>query len=280
MNICIAVLTRGYSNAIDYSTLIRRNTSIAKWLTDKSIPLLFFHEGNITEEHQRHIMDKTPDLKMQFIDIKRDGKAFCCENERIPHLNIVVNSQYFGMGYRHMCHFWFCDFWHFVQPYDVVIRIDEDCIMESSLDAIIQKVCDPGSSTSARLWTGMIDNDKDFVCVGMNQFTREFMRKTTSVNPPTKYPPSGPYTNFFVIRVDLLRNHNVFMQYVHSVSESHGIYLHRWGDLPLWGEAITYILGDDILVVDPEIRYYHGTHFTHVNKEAHETYDDGTEGSS
>jgi hypothetical protein len=54
--------------------------------------------------------------------------------------------------------------------------------------------------------------------------------------------------------------------YIEEISKSNYIYLYRWGDLPLWGEAITYILGNDSLVIDKEIRYYHGTHYIHVNE--------------
>ena len=30
-----------------------------------------------------------------------------------------------------MCNFWFCDFWNYVQKYNKILRIDEDCIYYS-----------------------------------------------------------------------------------------------------------------------------------------------------
>jgi hypothetical protein len=259
MKTCIAVLTRGYNDISMYGSLIQRNEAISTFLHDKTVPLLIFHEGNITEEHQTVIRGETPELTMQFIDIKKDGLAFRREKESIPHLRGNQGND-FGIGYRHMCHFWFVDFWHFVEDYDIMIRIDEDCEMESSLDSIIQNMVD--SPKNACLWSGKIDEDKDFVCVGMNQFTRDFIGDGAS----EKYPPCGPYTNFIGMRLDRLRDSGTrLMDYVSAIEKSNGIYLNRWGDLPLWGEAVTYILGHDSLVIDKEIRYYHGSHYTHVN---------------
>ena len=263
MKICIAVLTRGYTDALEYSTLIQRNDAIARFLDDKTIPLLFFHEGNITEEQQLQIKVETPELIMQFIDVAENDRAFRKEKQKIPHLRGNYEN-YFGLGYRHMCHFWFVDFWSFLADYDIVIRIDEDCVMESSIDSIIHKMKDPSSTAS--IWSGMSDIDKDFVCYGLNQFTLQFMKENTTNNPPVKYPPSGPYTNFLGLRLDRIRNNRLLMMYIEEISKSNYIYLYRWGDLPLWGEAITYILGNDSLVIDKEIRYYHGTHYIHVNE--------------
>jgi len=43
------------------------------------------------------------------------------------------------------------------------------------------------------------------------------------------------------------------------------IYERRWGDLPLWGEVIYYIFGEETMKVDNNIMYYHGSHFSKIN---------------
>ena len=64
MSRAILVLTRGYDDINKYNVLLERNINIDRNLKDKTIPLLFFHEGNITDEHQTHIKNKQPNLIM------------------------------------------------------------------------------------------------------------------------------------------------------------------------------------------------------------------------
>jgi hypothetical protein len=263
MRTCIAALTRGYANVEQYATLIQRNNAIRDHLQDRTIPLLFFHEGNIGPSQQVYIASHTPELTMRFIDIKRDGKAFRQEKEHEPR---YVESRWYNhsVGYLHMCTFWFVDFWHFVQEYDVLIRIDEDCFMESELDPLLTEM--RTAEAPLALWSGKYQKDEDFVCVNMNQFTRDFVAyETDQPPPPPKYPPGGPYTNFMGLRLDRIREHDMHLHYVQAVDHSSHIYHHRWGDLPLWGESVTYLLGEAAMKIDPTIKYYHGSHYMHVN---------------
>ena len=104
---CIAVLTRGYSTLDEYQTLIQRNQFIYQNLSDKQVPLLFFHEGNITLEQQYYIQQQTPLLCMKFINICTDKMAFRSEKALVP---CYVDLRWAALGYRHMCSFWFVDF--------------------------------------------------------------------------------------------------------------------------------------------------------------------------
>ena len=51
-----------------------------------------------------------------------------------------------------------------------------------------------------------------------------------------------------------------------EIDASGMIYKRRWGDLPLWGEAIYYIFGDDTLIIDTDIKYFHESHHANVNQ--------------
>ena len=256
---CIAVLTRGYSTPEEYQTLIQRNTYINQQLENKNIPLLIFHEGNITLEHQTYIADKTPLLRMQFIDICQDNLAFRKEKAHIPS---YVNIAWAGLGYRHMCSFWFVDFWHFVKEYDYLIRLDEDCNIHVPLDPLFIDL----QNEDIQLITAVYQKDEDFVTIDMNKFTRNFIHdETGDNNVPEKYPPNGPYTNFFGMNLKKLRTNERLHKYISAVDKSDHIYHYRWGDLPLWGESVSYILGESTVKIDPLIRYYHGTHYREVN---------------
>jgi hypothetical protein len=54
-------------------------------------------------------------------------------------------------------------------------------------------------------------------------------------------------------------------KYIQEVDLSNQIYEKRWGDLPLWGEVVDYIIGSESLFIDNTFRYYHESHKTLVN---------------
>jgi hypothetical protein len=252
---CIATLTRGYDNTLSYYMLIRRNEYIRDRLKDKNLEIIIFHEGNIKHEHQNYIRRHTPELNIIFIDVN-NGKAFRKEKESIRP-NYETNM--FGVGYRHMCSFWFVDFWNFLENYDSVIRIDEDCYIEFDPDALFDDI------SKIAIITGKIEQDHDFVTRGMNSFTLNFVRE--HINPKYDFNfqiPTGPYTNVFALNLNKLRNNVILHKYIENADRSDQIYVNRWGDLPLWGQVITHILGPESLKVTP-LRYYHESHNVVIN---------------
>jgi hypothetical protein len=259
MKKCIACLTRGYSDYNRYSTLINRNKHIAHNLTDKTIDVLIFHEGNIIEEHQVEIAKNTPLLNIKFINVTNN--AFKKEKESIP---LDESTLEFNIGYRHMCSFWFVDFWNFLSDYEYLIRIDEDCYVNSNIDDVFTNL------NNYFIITGKYDTDRDYVTVGLNQLTLNFINKNSESGyifkkNTEKYPSGGPYTNFFGLSLNILKKNNMFFKYIQEVDSSNQIYEKRWGDLPLWGEAIDYILGTECFFIDATFKYYHGSHILHVN---------------
>ena len=245
---CITVLTRGYNNIHKYNDLIKRNMHISNHLNDKNTDILIFHEGNITKEHQTYIKEKS-DLKLIFIDVS--NRAFKKEK------NIPFEAAHtFGLGYRHMCSFWFINFFDFVTKYDKMIRIDEDCFVESNIDEIFIKL------DSYLFISGLQSHDAPFVTKGLNEFSLQFFKKNNRIYKSKV--PYGPYTNFFAISLNKINN-TLFENYRKEIDESNMIYKRRWGDLPLWGEVIYYIFGENTLSIDKNIKYYHGSHDSRVN---------------
>ena len=256
VNNCIAVLTRGYNNTEQYSTLIKRNKHISVNLNDKTIDILIFHEGNITSEQQIFIINQTPELKIEFINIL--DIAFQNDKNNI----IVEEAPQFGLGYRHMCSFWFINFFNVVKKYDNLLRIDEDCFINSNIDNLFLEL------NKYIFICGKISGDCDFVTKGLNLFSLDFLKKyENNYTFKNKNPrgPCGPYTNLIGFSLKKINNNDAFKQYIDDLDKSDMIYKRRWGDLPLWGEVICYIFGDETLKVDNTIKYFHGSHNTYVN---------------
>ena len=252
MRSCIAVLTRGYSDISGYEKLCKRNLEIQTNLHNKSIDILIFHEGNITGEHQSYIIDKTPSLEIHFINVN-NGLAFKSHKSEIQ---IDPGTSFFGFGYRHMCSFWFVDFWNFVGNYDKMLRIDEDCFIDCNIDAILIEL------DRYKFICGKWIEDHDFVTIGMNKMSLDFSRKN---NISDGRRPSGPYTNVYAINLAVARSNVMLSEYITMVDNSDNIYKYRWGDLSLWGEAIYYIFGMESVLVDTNIKYFHESHDMKVN---------------
>ena len=256
MRSCIATLTRGYTDIEKYSMLIKRNKHIARKLSDKTIDILIFHEGNIVEEHQAHIKAQTPELALKFIDIS--PIAFKKERAHI----IVEQAKGGGLNYRHMCSFWFVEFWQVVKGYDKLLRIDEDCFIEFRPETVLE------SLDEHIFIVPQMTYDHEFVTIGLNTFSLEFIRenrKEYAFKSWESKPPFGPYTNVFGISLKEVRENKMFQKYMNEVDKRGMIYKRRWGDLPLWGEVIYYIFGMETCFQEKQINYYHQSHNTGVN---------------
>jgi len=256
MKKCIALLTRGYNDRTKYGSLIQRNIHIDNNLVDKTIDILIFHEGNINQEDQVYIKNNTPELNIIFIDIS--NIAFNSDKQSIP----FEEAHEFSLSYRHMCSFWFIHFFDVVKEYDKLLRIDEDCLIHSNIDKIFLTLDDYVFTC------GIKSGDEEFVTKGLNEFSLNFLNNHKDEyyfkQKDTKIP-NGPYTNLFGLNLENTQNNTIFQLYKKEIDDSNMIYKRRWGDLPLWGEVIYYIFGEDTLKVDNTIKYYHGSHNFNVN---------------
>jgi hypothetical protein len=160
----IVVLTRGYTNINKYTSLIYRNQAIAVNLREKSIPIVIFHEGNIFLTHQDYIKKHTPLLNIQFINVKELNKAFLDHKKKIP---VYEATKGFSLGYRHMCSFWFVNFWDYLEDYDYILRIDEDCFIKFDILNIFNIMM---TENKVSLFGSWVD-DEDFVTKNLNKFT-------------------------------------------------------------------------------------------------------------
>jgi hypothetical protein len=201
-------------------------------------------------------MRETPELNMRFVDISNIAFQTCKKDV------IVTDADTFNIGYRHMCSFWFVNFWDAVKEYDRLLRIDEDCYIDFNIDAILSDL------NTHTFIVGRLSDDAEFVTRGLNCFSLDFVNRYTNIFTFKKNDvkkPGGPYTNIIGLSLDRIRSNDIFQKYREEIDRSNMIYERRWGDLPLWGEVIYYIFGDDTLKVDKGIRYVHESHGMQVN---------------
>ena len=246
----VVTLTRGYNNLNGYQMLIERNLHISKNLRDKeNTDVVVFHEGNITLKQQEFIKSKTPNLKMIFKNIIEYG--FNISKKGIKHWEPTSR---FPLSYRHMCSFWFVDFWHYVKDYEKIIRIDEDCKIYFNLDTMFHLL----NNKASIFGTWVPDEDK--VTFGLNQYTMEFLKRNNLPHRMRMRKITGPYTNVIGFNLYILRGNELLKKYVNDIKESNNIYIYRWGDLALWGEALSYMFPPSLYLRFPVIKYYHGSH--------------------
>jgi hypothetical protein len=244
MKKAIVTLSKGFSNDYDYGNLILRNKFIEQ-NTKESYDIIIFYEGNISEKSQQHIKSKTK-LTLTFVEIPRfDPIDGICFDSGL--------SEGFGWGYRHMCHFWFIGFLEYLKDYSYVLRIDDDCIVQSNIDEIFKeledKVCVYGACAG----------DHKDVTKGMNDFSLQHIE--TDLGPRD---PSGPYTNLIGFNLLKIKSNERLKSYMDQVDISNNIYIYRWGDLPLWGESLHYLFDNNDHSQLP-IKYYHGSHNMFLN---------------
>ena len=244
----VVVLTRGYTDIIKYDELIKRNNALLKNYSN-SLDYVIMHEGNIPKEHQLHIQNKTPDLPLTFIDV---GASFRTESLK----EIYTPTKRFPLGYRNMCNFWFCEFWKYLEKYDKILRIDEDCMMYSDYRHIFEEldehiVCVYGN------WAGDCPN----VTRGLNNFIINFL-KTHDIKASSK-SPSGPSTCVMGFNIKELKKNEVLKNLTQSKELTDNVFIYRWGDAPLWGDVLHYLFNGKHKTCN--LHYYHGSHKRLIN---------------
>ena len=247
MNSAIIVLTRGYSEKERYSILIKRNKLLEKYY-NKNISYIIFHEGNISENHQEYIQLHTI-IPLIFINV---SKSF-----RKEKIDFYPPTNKFGLGYRNMCNFWFCECWTYLTAYNKILRIDEDCFYNSDYNDIFN-ILDDKVAVYGK-WAG----DVQFVTQGLQEFTKKFMSQHNK--KPLNNRIGGPYTNVIGLNLKEIRKNILLTQYIKAIKESNNIYIYRWGDLPLWGEALSYCFPKNSYIESNQIKYFHGSHNIQVN---------------
>jgi hypothetical protein len=247
----IVCLTRGYNDLAGYDELIARNWSIYNHINrhlNDPYPLIIFHEGNIPRTHQQHILAHELNPEVRFIDI---SSAFSLP----AFIDAATFAEHWTIGYRLMCRFHTLHIWLYCWEYGYILRLDEDCILDTV-------TFDPIAWLRAR---GLDFGTATFVAEThslTNQTLPMFVKKyqdllgdaTGSASP---YNQHFPYTNFYVSRTGFWRQPDV-QRFLSAVLREPDSLRFRWGDLPLLGVALNMYNGRIAGVRG--VAYRHGSH--------------------
>jgi len=267
--IAIAVLTRGYESIEDYNNLIFRNKSIHEFILSKTnleFDCIIFHEGNITESHQKHISNESP-FSLIFKNIKECGDKTAFDDSRdlvnkelCPPTEL---SSKFPLGYKHMCYFWSINLFEYLLDYEYVIRIDEDVFIQEIDTKILEAIIDQKIKFAAPYICPFLDHPD--VMVGLEKLTKEFSEKNNLKINSNISNVFAPNTNMMILNLDYYRDHTIIQNYLLDIKKSHGIYSNRWGDATIWG-IITQKLQEDPFYLCDDVVYFHDSHKHLVNK--------------
>lgn len=254
MNNAIVCLTRGYATKEKYQTLIDRNCAIRKYINpDKHYPLVIFHEGNITTEHQEHIIYYSEGQEIRFVDIR---------------------AIWLG-GYEAMCEFHILHIWHYCKEYDNIMRIDEDCIVSRcDIDPFkqIQQIIKVNHGSTVYT-DGNIE-----LSVPRSVVFPVFLRSTnwaeshtetnatlpdkieqlTGVSAKDFYNDQFPYTNVCVANVKYFLSEPM-LPLLTEIATCEDQRKYRWGDLPVLGSLLN-IYAKDRSPFMKGFSYLHGSH--------------------
>jgi len=254
MNAAIVCLTRGYSNPNYYQNLINRNRHIYEnfnRLLEKQYPLLIFHEGNISSEHQNFILAHEKNEKVFFVDI---GSDFMWP-QNIDQSQVLDNR--FTLGYRLMCRFHTAKIWKYVYEYDYIMRIDEDVMI---------------GPLQYDIFDYMQKNNLDYM---PSRFMHEYHDLTNDTLPKRvqEFLPQGlwqeenydqttlwiPYTNLYAARVSIFTSPQA-IDFLQKITDHPDFLIHRWGDAPLHGICLKLFSSFERISIIHNFICLHGTH--------------------
>jgi hypothetical protein len=230
-NNAIVCLTRGYYNLAQYDSLIERNKAIRLHINkDNQYPLIIFHEGNISEEHQDYITHFAEGQRLIFKDI----------------------SEVWAGGYEGMCRFQTYDIWNYCKDYDNIMRIDEDCIIQSCGDNPFDM---KGNVYLRSIYFAESHSET-------NATLPLFIHNLTGENITSFYNDKFVYTNVGIGNVQFWLEPKMNLL-IKSIAYSDLQLYNRWGDLPVLGSLLNIYAQDKVGHIEG-LSYKHLSHDNYI----------------
>jgi hypothetical protein len=224
-----------------------------------------FHEGNVGLLARIAIGVASLPLRLRFVNLREFFAEFRQERnpdnvEKCPETELSLK---FSVEYRAMCAFWIDGFLDYLRDYDVVFRLDEDCVLESLNHAT---VLEPLIEAEVDYCAGMAFGfDALDVTRGLEDFVAEWHEKHPSTRPPQL--DHNPYTNVFLLRPKALESNPEAFSFLKHVRSSGCVLSNRWGDHVIWG-ALLSMYGETIKSnLSADVSYFHGSHGTMVSQD-------------
>lgn len=255
----IVCLTRGYRNVSGYACLIKRNRAIYDVINshrDAQYPLIIWHEGNIPVEHQLYIIAFERNADVKFVDISR---VF-----RLPR-NIKEEdlAEHWSVSYRLMCRFHSFYIWQYTRSFDYVMRVDEDCILQSSVGDPMTVLAEAGGDFACPRFT---KESHRLTNRTLLKFVESFAAGLQRGSGTQLYNQVFPYTNLYVTRTGFWRRPEV-QAFLDAVRRNPDSLRFRWGDLPVLGVALNLFAARNKVFRLRALGYWHGSHGVTVTPE-------------
>jgi hypothetical protein len=169
-------------------------------------------------------------------------------------------SSSFSMGYKNMCHFWSIGFLEYLKNYHYIIRIDEDCFLDKMDSNIINQYISDKIYFSSPFH---VNDDNPDVIIGLDNLVENFIRKNNiEKQSETLW---FPYTNMMIVDVSYFSKNENVLKLLQEIDDSDCIFNNRWGDLPIWGYILTYLIPKENYFENKSIKYYHSSHHSQIN---------------
>jgi hypothetical protein len=269
--IATAVLTRGYTlrSFLSYRFIIARNRSILRILVAQrrgvKIDHFVFHEGNIGILGRVAIGVASWPLRLRFVNLRKffDKFAQGTTSKNLERCPETYLSSQFSVKYRAMCAFWIDEFLTYLGDYDVVFRVDEDCVLRSlDFESVLSPMIEGAVDYCAGMAFGF---DAPDVTRGFEDFCTEWHEE----HPSTRIPvfSVNPYTNLFLLRPQAVKSIPEALDFLQHVRSSGCVLKNRWGDHVVWG-ALLSMYGDTLNSdFAAKVSYFHGSHGALVSQE-------------
>jgi hypothetical protein len=249
----IVCLTRGYKDLSRYDALIERNRSIYQIINRhraRQYPLIVWHQGNISSEHQRYIAARELNRDLRFVDVSATFQL----PKAVRKQDLLEN---WPLGYRLMCRFHSYCIWQYAARFDYVMRLDEDCTLTSAAFDPIESLSAAGGDFAAACF---VEEAHKLT----NQTLAPFAETLADVLRPgicraSVYNHKFPYTNFYVTRTAFWRQ-PVVQRFLYAVIRNGDCLRFRWGDLPVLGIALNMFATPEKVYRVSQIGYRHASH--------------------
>ena len=226
-NNAIVALTRGYKNINGYDSLLLRNNCLKNTVNkNNEYPLVLFHEGNITLDHQNYIKERSLGQDIHFVDISKDWSG----------------------GYEGMCRFQTYDIWSYCKEFNNVMRVDEDCLIQSCGE----NPFDLGDNVYLRSVYFAESHSET------NATLPQRIYELTGVEPSVFYNNKFVYTNVGLANVGFWlepKMNKLIKEIAHSDLQR----ANRWGDLPVLGSLLNIFAVGKVGYIDG-LTYKHLSH--------------------
>jgi len=251
--VAIATLLKGIGenyNQWQQTLVIIRNQSI-KRNYNKECDLVIFHEGDLHEEYMAKIKYNSKiGWNIKFIEVPKFRLSIDELESLRPHILDMGNVR---TGYSSMCRFWAYYFLEYLQEYDYVVRLDDDCIALNDIGKIIDDLDDKYLS---------------FPCLGHEDLRHglEGFLKMYFDKSEIHFNRIGvPYTNFCGFNLIKIRKDKRIINFFKEIENNQFIHKYAWTDTLLWGVILKFFLKETDWQELKEVKYIHLSHLCYVN---------------